>query len=167
MSIKFFVTLSYNGVELPLEICSRDTIYEVKQKIERLENITESIRPEKQELRLGAEKLKDELNVSDCEIHPGDNIRLVQKVAGVIQVFIKNTVTLEDKMVKSIAILIDPSCTVLELKQKYYDKTRSFPVEKQRLLWSRHQLEDERSLSSYKIPNDSNINLVARLPGGL
>jgi hypothetical protein len=164
MSMRFVVKLIYNSVQLKFEICSDDTIYQVKQKIEALGDI-ESIKPEKQELRLGGEVLEDGRRVSDYNIHPGDKVRLLRKVAGVIQVFIRSTVTVEGRTLQSLGILIDPNSTVLELKEEYHKRT-SYPVEHQRLLWGRYQLQDERSLNSYGIPHGTTINLVARLRGG-
>ncbi|GBB84600.1 hypothetical protein RclHR1_11180001 [Rhizophagus clarus] len=164
MTIRFFIKLLYNECRLTLETCPNDTILQLKQKIANLENLS-SIKPEDQELYCG-EKLQNDRTVSDYNIRPGDDIRLVRKVAGVIQVFINNTVKVENRTRKSTFILIDPKRTVLELKEEYCKKTL-YPVDHQRLLWGRYQLEDERTIASYGIPNDATIHLVARLRGGL
>jgi hypothetical protein len=166
---KFVVNLEMPNMSQPqftLEICSDDTIYQVKQKIGNLESLKSlKFRPEKWELYLGGDLLKDERKISDYNISLGDNIRLHQKDA--IQVFIRNTATLiEGRTLQSLAIFIDPNSTVLELKKEYHKKT-SYPVENQIFIWGRYLLEDERSLSSYRIPHTATINNVVRLRGGL
>ncbi|CAG8608190.1 2000_t:CDS:1, partial [Diversispora eburnea] len=112
---------------------------------------------EDQELFLGDKKLENNQKVRGYKINLDENIKLVKKAEGSIQVFIK------DLDGKSTAIIIKPISTVLELKQNY-DK---IPIEAQRLLFQGKQLEDNKKLSDYGIVHDSNIILVTRLPGGL
>ncbi|CAG8576513.1 7637_t:CDS:1 [Diversispora eburnea] len=142
-------------VELPLEIGSDDNIHQVKQKIENKFKIKIKV----QELFLGDKKLENDQTVKGCKISLDEKIRLVKKAEGSMQVFINDT----SDNGKSTAIIIKPTSTVLELKQNY-DK---IPIEAQRLIFQGKQLEDHKKLSDYGIVNESDINLVARLPGGL
>ncbi len=95
---------------------------------------------------------------------------------------------------RTLEIEIEPSDTILNLKTKIEDITKSFgriyqrtkqnetpkeiienpkmietkgiPPEKQRLIFAGMQLEDNKTLAEYKIQNDSTIHLVLRLRGG-
>ncbi|RIA83010.1 Polyubiqutin 4 [Glomus cerebriforme] len=146
-------------MRISLEICSDDTISQVKKKIEKLLQV----KPDNQELFLGSKQLKDNLKVSDYKIGSDEKLRLVRKAEGGIQVFIQDTVPTATK--NSTAILINPSSTVLDLKKKYNER-KGFPIGHQRLIFKGKQLEDDKKLSDYKIKHESSIHLVARLPGG-
>ncbi|CAB5368261.1 uncharacterized protein OCT59_011064 [Rhizophagus irregularis] len=158
--MKFTVFLCIDEkMKVSLEINSDDTISQVKQKVEKLIQV----KTENQELFLGNKQLKDNLKVTDYKIGSDENIRLVRKAEGGIQVFVKDTVPTSTK--SSTAIIINPSSTVHDLKKKYNERT-AFPIEHQRLIFKGKQLEDDRKLSEYKIKHESCIHLVARLPGG-
>uniref|UniRef100_U9UDG2 Ubiquitin-like domain-containing protein n=1 Tax=Rhizophagus irregularis (strain DAOM 181602 / DAOM 197198 / MUCL 43194) TaxID=747089 RepID=U9UDG2_RHIID len=98
-------------MKVSLEINSDDTISQVKQKVEKLIQV----KTENQELFLGNKQLKDNLKVTDYKIGSDENIRLVRKAEGGIQVFVKDTVPTSTK--SSTAIIINPSSTVHDLKK--------------------------------------------------
>ena len=59
------------------------------------------------------------------------------------------------------------SMTVAELKQKFIkDKAIPANIETLRFLFAGKQLENEKTLDSYKIQNRSVIMSIFRLPGG-
>nr|CAG8513629.1 5221_t:CDS:1 [Entrophospora candida] len=147
-------------VKVPFDISSDDTIYQVKQKIEK----SYEIKIENQELYLGDKQLEDNHTVKNCNIGLEEKVRLVRKAEGSIQVFIMDINPTDNQ--KSTAIILKPSSTVLELKNLYTER-KSLPVEYQRFIYQGKQLEDNRTLTSYDIVHESNIHLVARLKGGL
>ncbi|CAG8786010.1 12552_t:CDS:1 [Dentiscutata erythropus] len=154
--MSFTISLIIGELHLPLEICSADTISQVKQKIQN----KNSIKIENQELFLSGKKLEDNKTVKSYNIGLDEKIRLVQKTEGLIQVFIKGVEG------KSTAIFIKPTSTVLELKRSYNEKEK-IPVKEQRLIHSSKQLEDNKKLLNYGIKHDSTIHLLMRLHGGL
>jgi len=156
MTLKFTVSLFLDEtMRIPLEISSDDTILQVKQKIET----TYQVRADSQLLFIGNIQLRDNQRVSECNIFPGDRIRLVRRRnTGDIQVFIIETINNGG----STSIIISPTCTVLDLKKEYNGRT-GFPIEHMRLIFRGTQLNDERRLEQDSIVNGSSIHLVARL----
>jgi len=55
---------------------------------------------------------------------------------------------------------------VINLKYMILDK-EGIPIVQQRLLFSGHQLDDDKRLDDYTIKDNSNIHLVLRLRGGM
>ena len=66
---------------------------------------------------------------------------------------------------KNMAIDVEPEDTVGKLKEKIQEK-EEVPVDQQRLVYGGKQLDDEATLQSYDIKNESTIHLVLRLKGG-
>ncbi len=67
---------------------------------------------------------------------------------------------------KSNAIDIEATDTVATLKSKVADK-EGVPAEQQRLVYNGKQLEDEATLESYEIKEQTTVHLVMRLKGGV
>ncbi|RIA81057.1 hypothetical protein C1645_791338 [Glomus cerebriforme] len=159
--IRYTVFILFGTVRLPIEICSEDTIYQVKQQIEKLENLVFKIKPKDQVLMLGQKEFQDNLKVSESKIYSKDKIRLIQKVEGKIQIFIIEV----DRGNKSTAIIIEPSATVLDLRKQYCNKTGL--EEELRFSFKGHELENKHTLEHYEIQGGSTIHLFARVYGGL
>ena len=76
-----------------------------------------------------------------------------------MQIFIKTLTG------RTITIIVDPTDTVRNVKQKIKDKD-DVPVDEQQLLYAGKELRDEDKLTDYNIQMESTIHLVLRLPGG-
>ena len=65
---------------------------------------------------------------------------------------------------KTTALEVDPSHTIAELKQVYFE-CEGVPPDQQRIIFNGIQLEDSRALSYYFIQPESRLDLVLKLSG--
>jgi ribosomal protein S4E len=66
---------------------------------------------------------------------------------------------------KNIVCSLNPEMTIAQVKAEI-EKMEHIPVAQQRLIFQGKQLEDNQTISSYQIVNDSTLHLVLRLRGG-
>ncbi|KAF7639769.1 hypothetical protein Mgra_00000690 [Meloidogyne graminicola] len=93
--------------------------------------------------------LKNILNSSNNSGNESKNIQIIIRDIKNVRTILKN---------------LEPSSTVLELKNEF-TKKRGIPVDRQRLIFGGNQLENKRELSFYKLENNSIVDLVFRCEG--
>lgn len=89
-----------------------------------------------------------------------DTLHLVLRLRGGMKFFLKN------QQFPLRAITVEKDMTVIELK-KAISELEGFPVKKQRLMFMGVQLDNNRTLSHYQISDDSTIQLILSLKGGM
>jgi len=88
-------------------------------------------------------------------VKPGE-----ERQFGTMQLYVKTLTG------KTITLDVEPNDTVKILKAKVQDK-EGIPPEQQRIIWGGVQLEEDKTLNSYKIQKESVLHLVLRLRGGM
>lgn len=63
-------------------------------------------------------------------------------------------------------IEVEPSDKVVQLKEKLEERD-GIPVAQQRLIFQGKQLNDEKTIASYKLQNGTMVHMVVALRGGL
>ncbi len=76
-----------------------------------------------------------------------------------MQIFVKTLVG------KSISIKVESDNTIEDLKKKIQNQTK-MSSNRQRLIFGGKQLENYRTISSYRIKNGFTVHLVFRISGG-
>ena len=131
---------------------STDTIDTVKDKIQAKEGIPAN----QQILKLLGRQLKDDLTLSNYNIHKEATLQLHIRPAGPRTLYVKTltgrTIILEE---------VSGLCTICEIKTTIQE-TEGIPVISQRLIYGGN-LEDDRTVTDYNIQNESTIHLVLRL----
>jgi ubiquitin len=67
---------------------------------------------------------------------------------------------------KTVTVEVEEGETIGDIKAKIQDK-EGIPPKEQRLIFGGKQLDDRKTLQQYDIKEDSVINLVLRLRGGI
>jgi ubiquitin C len=123
----------------------------VKKKIYR----AEGIHPDKQRLIFAGKQLEDELTLASYSIHNQSTLHLALRFRRCMQIFVR---ILSGKTIK---LSVEDTDTIASTKAKIHDK-EGFPPDLQILIFTSNQLEDERTLASYSIHNQSMLLLGFR-----
>ena len=138
-----------SGESFSLEIREEESIYNIKQRIERREGIPVA----QQSLTLGGkEVLKDIMTVTNSGILKSKDIYLI--VRRDMQIYINNLTGYA-----SFTLNVNTTDTVQQVKIQIQDREKLLP-RFQRLTFAGIKLEDDRSLADYNIQKESTINFM-------
>ena len=133
------------------------TVQNLKEKIkDKL-----GIEPNEQTLLFKRGILQDNIALFQYDIQEGNVLKLFtylpikEKENELLQLFIKTLTG------KEIVLTVDPTLTIQKLKCEIQDK-EGVPSDQQRLIFAGAQLEDSRTLASYNIKTNSNLNMIPR-----
>ena len=139
-----------------VEIREEESIYNIKQRIEKQEGIP----VDQQSLTLGGkEVLEDIMKVTNSEILKSKDIYLI--IGREMQIYINNLTGYA-----SFFLNVNTTDTVQKVKSQIQDRA-GIPPHQQMLILGNQMLEDSRTLGSYNIHKESTLNLVFRLRGGM
>eukprot|EP00118_Oscarella_pearsei_P021763 m.247315 g.247315 ORF g.247315 m.247315 type:complete len:253 (+) comp40266_c0_seq6:911-1669(+) len=143
-AMRIFVK-TLTGKTITLEVCSSDTINDVKAQIQREEGPS----PDQQLLRLDGIELKDGCTLDECAVQSDFTLHLV--LLG-MQITVKTSTGF-------INLKVNSRDTIRDVKAKIEGK-EGIPQDQQRLIFAEKQLQDGFIVNDYGIANESTLRLV-------
>lgn len=133
------------GKTITIKVDPSDTIYVVKTKIQ-----------DQQRLVFKGEQLEDERTLADYDIQDESTLRLDLPIERRRMLIRVNTLT-----GTSLPLEVENLDTIDSVKEKICVE-KGIPVHQQRLVYAGKQLENDRSLEEYNIPEEATLHLILR-----
>ena len=147
------------GEAFELEVEPSGSIEEVRAMIQTKTGIP----PDQQLLVIFYDKdavlLQDGCTLFNYNVQTKSTLHLLEVRKSSMEIFVKTL------MGKTVTLEVDPSDLIVTVKAKYQEKD-GVPIDQQRLIYAKQQLENGRTLSDYGIQGDATLHSVLILRGG-